>query len=330
MTSNSLEEIIECPECTSIHLVKDYKHAELVCGSCGLVILEQLIDEGPEWRAFNSEQKDKRAHTGAPMNILIHDKGLSTEIGWQNRDSYGQRLPRKNLIQTYQMRKWQSRIKTRGSQDQNMARVLSELSKIASKKSFPKVVVDDAANIYRKSAKEKLIRGRSTEVVMLASLYASIRMHHYPCTLDELADAENTSKKIGRSYKFIFKTLKLPVDPPNPLDFIPRLCSELDLSRMVERRANKIICDAYEQKIVLGKSPPSIAAASVYIAAKELGEERRQKDIVDIVGITEVTIRNRYKELCRKLNIDVEENIRNYTCSTLDNKLIKHPYEAKA
>jgi len=148
----ALDEISECPECTSAHLVKDYIRAEMVCASCGLVISEQLIDEGPEWRTFDSEQKDERARTGAPMSFLLHDKGLSTDIGWQNRDFYGQRLPIKNRAQVYRMRKWQHRTRVSNSTERNITVAMNDLNKLASKMGLPKSVKEVAAVIYRKAA----------------------------------------------------------------------------------------------------------------------------------------------------------------------------------
>ena len=90
------DEIERCPECNSGHLVRDYERGELICEECGLVIDDQFIDQGPEWRAFDVEQGEKRARTGAPMTYTIHDKGLSTEISWKNKDSYGKSIPTRN------------------------------------------------------------------------------------------------------------------------------------------------------------------------------------------------------------------------------------------
>ena len=69
-----------CPECGSEELIGDYERAEVVCARCGLVIDENLVDMGPEWRAFDHEQRDKRTRVGAPITYTIHDKGLSTMI----------------------------------------------------------------------------------------------------------------------------------------------------------------------------------------------------------------------------------------------------------
>ena len=103
------EEIEVCPECGSHHLTRDYERGELVCEECGLVLDDQFIDQGPEWRAFDVEQGEKMARTGAPMTYTIHDKGLSTEISWKNKDSYGKSIPTRNRAQLYRLRKWQKR-----------------------------------------------------------------------------------------------------------------------------------------------------------------------------------------------------------------------------
>ena len=96
-----LEELTECPECDSSHIVRDYNRGEVTCSNCGLVVDDQVIDQGPEWRAFDSEQNERRARGGAPMTVMIHDKGLSTDIGWGSRDIYGNNVPTKNRSQVY-------------------------------------------------------------------------------------------------------------------------------------------------------------------------------------------------------------------------------------
>ena len=99
--AESTGEVDKCPECGSRQLIRDYEKGELVCEHCGLVLDDQFIDQGPEWRAFDVEQGEKRARTGAPMTYTIHDKGLSTEISWKNKDSYGKSIPTRNRAQLY-------------------------------------------------------------------------------------------------------------------------------------------------------------------------------------------------------------------------------------
>jgi transcription initiation factor TFIIB len=102
--TGEVDEIVRCPECNSAHLVRDYERGELVCEECGLVLDDHYNDQGPERRAFDAEQGEKRARTGAPMTYTIHDKGLSTEIGWKNKDSYGKSIPTRIRAQLYRLR----------------------------------------------------------------------------------------------------------------------------------------------------------------------------------------------------------------------------------
>ena len=301
-----VEETIQCPECGSNHLSRDYSRAELVCHECGLVIDEDLIDHGPEWRAFDSEQREKRARTGAPMTYTIHDKGLSTMISWQNRDAYGKSIPTRNRAQLFRLRKWQTRTRISNATERNLAVALSSLDRLASGLSLPRTVRETAAMIYRKAALKNLIRGRSVEGVSAAALYAACRQCHVPRTLDEISNIAHMSRKeIGRNYRYVSRELGLKLMPTTPQDYISRFCSELKLSADVQAKTMDILKEAAKKELTSGRGPTGIAAASLYIASVLCGERRTQREVSEVTGVTEVTIRNRYKELSEKLDIDV-------------------------
>ncbi len=302
-----IEQINRCPECGSSHLIRDYERGELVCEECGLVLDERLIDHGPEWRAFDAEQGEKRARTGAPMTYRIHDKGLSTEIGWKNKDSYGKSIPTKNRAQLYRLRKWQRRVRVSNATERNLTFALSELDRMASGMGLSRTVRETAAMIYRKAVQKNLIRGRSIEGVVTASLYAACRQCNVPRTLDEIAAASRVGRKeIGRTYRFITRELKLKLMPTSPLDYIGRFCSELKLSSEVQAKCSELIKQADERELTSGRGPTGIAAAVIYISSILLHERRTQREVADIAGVTEVTIRNRYKELADELGITVQ------------------------
>jgi transcription initiation factor TFIIB len=301
-----IEEIDQCPECGGHHLSKDYSRAELVCGSCGLVLDEDIIDQGPEWRAFDSEQSQKRARTGSPMTYTIHDKGLSTVIGWKNRDSYGKSIPTKNRAQLFRLRKWARRIRISNATERSLATAFSELDRMASGMGLPRSVRETAAMIYRKAALKKLVRGRSIEGVVTAAMYAACRQCHVPRTLDEISNIAHISRKeIGRTYRYVSLELGLKLLPTSPEDYISRFCSELKLSGDVRAKTVEILRDAADRELTSGRGPPGIAAASLYIASVLCGERRTQREIAEVAGVTEVTIRNRYKEIAEKLDIAI-------------------------
>ena len=237
----------------------------------------------------------------------IHDKGLSTMIDWRDRDSHGKDLTPKRRAQIYRLRKWQRRIRVSDATERNLAFALSELDRMASHLSLPRNVREAAAVIYRRAVEERLIRGRSIEGVAAASLYAACRECKVPRTLDEIAEVSRVGKKeIGRSYRFIARELLIHLRPTNPIDYVSRFASELGLSGEVQTKAIELLKEATKKGLTSGRGPTGVAAAAVYIASVLCGERRTQRDVAEVARVTEVTVRNRYKELCEKLGLDVE------------------------
>ena len=295
-----------CPVCNSTERFVDNSRAEVCCARCGLVLDENLIDHGPEWRAFDHEQRDKRTRTGAPLTYTISDKGLNTTIDWKDKDIHGHKIPERNKAQIYRLRKWNKRMRVSGAGERNLAFALSELDRDSSRLGIPRSVREDAAIIYRSAAKNKLIRGRSIEVVVASALYAACRRCNIPRTLDEIAIASNVSKKqVGKTYRFLSRELNIKLKPTSPSDYISRFASKLGLSGEVQAKAIEIINKAVKSGLSSGKGPTGVAAAALYIASLLLGERKTQKEVSEISGVTEVTIRNRYKELSEKIDMVV-------------------------
>jgi len=291
-----------CPECGSARLMRDYEYAEIVCMNCGFVVAAKLTDRGPEWRAFDDEQRAKRTRVGAPLTYTIHDKGLSTMIDWHDRDVYGKRLSPGQKAQIYRLRKWQRRIRVSDATERNLAFALSEISKIANNLSLPKNIVETASVIYRKAVKERLIRGRSIQGVTAAAIYVACRQCGLARTLEEVAQASNIHKKeVGRSYRFLVKELDYFIPPLKPSQYIAKFSNQLTIQGKVEEIAHKILGAAKELKLTSGRGPTGIAAAASYIASVLTGERKTQREIAEIAQVTEVTIRNRYKELVDRL-----------------------------
>ena len=294
--------IRRCPECGSTRLMRDYECAEIVCMGCGYVVAAKLADQGPEWRAFDDEQRAKRARAGAPLTFTIHDKGLSTMIDWHDRDVYGKRLAPGQKAQIYRLRKWQRRIRVSDATERNLAFALSEISKIANNLNLPKNILETASVIYRKAVKERLIRGRSIQGVTAAAIYVACRQCGVARTLDEIAGASAVNKKeVGRSYRFLIKELNYFIPPLKPGQYITKFSNQLTMQGKVEEIAHKILAAAKELKLTSGRGPTGIAAAASYIASVLTGERKTQREIAEIAQVTEVTIRNRYKELVERL-----------------------------
>jgi transcription initiation factor TFIIB len=291
-----------CPECGSSRLMRDYESAEIVCMDCGIVVASKIADRGPEWRAFDDEQRAKRARVGAPLTYTIHDKGLSTMIDWHDRDIYGKGLSPGQKAQVYRLRKWQRRIRVSDATERNLAFALSEITKIANNFNLPKNILETASVIYRKAVKERLIRGRSIQGVTSAAIYLACRQCGLARTLDEIAQASSVNKKeVGRSYRFLIKELDYFIPPLKPSQYITKFSNQLTMQGKVEEIAHKILVTAKELKLTSGRGPTGIAAAASYIASVLTGERKTQREIAEIAQVTEVTIRNRYKELVERL-----------------------------
>jgi len=301
------EKASACPECGTTDLIRDYEAGELVCEHCGFVISSTLFNHGPEWRAFDAEQREKRTRVGAPLTWTIHDAGLSTVIDWHNRDSYGRKLNPMQRDRVYRLRKWHRRSKVSGSTERNLAYALSELTKVAFKLNLPRNVLETAAVIYRRTVKMRLTRGRSIQGVAVASLYMACRQCNVIRSLEEVGRAANVSKKeSGRHYRLLLRKLNTRVPPVEAKSYVSKFVNQFGLSGNVESMAMTILDQAVELRLTSGRGPSGLAAAATYIASTFLDERRTQGEIARGAGVTEVTIRNRYKELIQKLIIQVE------------------------
>jgi len=277
---------VTCPDCGSSRLIKDFNRAETVCLDCGLVIKKDIIDRGPEWRAFDLDQKNNRARTGAPSTFTIHDKGLSTMIDWRDRDIYGKDISSGNRSQIYRLRKWQKRIRVNDAAERNLSFALVELNRLCSNLRLPNTIKEDAAVVYRNALEAGLIRGRSIESVTAASVYAACRKAGIPRTLNEIEEVSHVSRK--------------------EIGYLPRFSSKLGLSPKVQRRAIEILQMAFKSGLTSGKGPMGTSAAALYIASIQEGERRTQKEVAEVAKVTEVTVRNRYKEFEKKLGLQVD------------------------
>ncbi|MCU4718924.1 transcription initiation factor IIB [Halapricum hydrolyticum] len=286
-----------CPECGG-PLVTDEERGETVCDHCGLVVEEDEIDRGPEWRAFDAAEKDQKSRVGAPTTTMMHDKGLSTNIGWQNKDAYGRSLNASQREKMQRLRTWNERFRTRDSKERNLKQALGEIDRMASALGLPENVRETASVIYRRALQEDLLPGRSIEGVATAALYAAARQASVPRSLDEMTTVSRVDKtELTRTYRYIVRELGLEIKPADPESYVPRFASDLDLSDEVERTARRLIEAAREEGILSGKSPVGIAAAAIYAAALLSNQRVTQSQVSEVADISEVTIRNRYKEL---------------------------------
>lgn len=297
MNSVSVE---KCSECGSSLLLRDNENAEIVCGTCGFVVTTGLTDRGPEWRAFTPEERKQKIRVGAPQTYMLHDKGLFTKIDWRDIGRYA---PEKRA-QLHRIRQWQKRSRVSTSTEKSLAIALSEINRISDMLGLPKNIVETSAITYRKAVTEGLIRGRSIRGMAAAATYLACRQNKLIRTISDMSKVSNINRKvIASNYRFLVRKLKIFVPVVKPNQHITKLSNQLGLNGVTEGIAHKILLGARKQKLTSGRGAKSIAAAACYIASKIAGDYKTQREVADAADLTEVTIRNRYKEMMKRLKI---------------------------
>lgn len=293
--SSSLERE-RCPECGGL-IGHDHPQGERTCLNCGLVLDENELDRGPEWRALD-DNADERRRVGAPATNLLHDRGLSTTIGWQDRDANGRSIDSRKRSRMNRLRTWDERFRTKDSRERNLKQALGEIERMASALGLPKSCRETAATIYRRALDEDLLPGRSIEAMATASLYGAARQHNTPRTLVAFESVSRVEKlPIQRAYRYISKELGLAVEPADPVEYLPQIASPLGISEEAERRAHELLETAKGEGFLSGKAPAGLAAAAVYAAAQLTNEPLTQETVSEAANVSTVTIRIRYQEL---------------------------------
>lgn len=296
------EHIRKCPECGGSNLYHNNDRGEIVCRTCGLVIDNKNISLGKEWRDFEEDDDSEMRRSGAPTSYTKYDLGMGTAIGSES-DTYS--LDKKQRYKLQRLKRWQKRLST--VMEKNLKIALGELRRLSSYLNLPTSIEEEAGKIYTEAVQKNLVRGRSIESVVAGVIYAACRRQNIPRTLDEISEASGIDKKeIGRSYRYVTRELKIKILPSNPVDYISRFASVLKYSPETQSRGIEILSQALSLELTSGRGPIGIAAAALYIAGLLEGERRTQRDISEVSGVTEVTIRNRYKEIITKLNLEDE------------------------
>ncbi len=303
MTIQKIEEIeLTCNNCNTSKLVSDDVNGEIACSSCGCVISEYSEDRGVERGSLSDGSDDRR--TGAGLSLKMHDKGLFTIIGTQNKDSVGKPLS-SNTVQTFgRLRKWDNRSQTKSSADRSLRNALADLSNVQSKLGLSDIVIERASLFYRKASEKNLVRGRTVKGIAGACLYASCRDLEHNRTLKEIAQNLGIGRKdLAKSYRSLFRELGFTVSIADPIKSINKIASKVGIKEKTVRKAVYVLDLAQEAGIVAGKNPEIIAATAIYAACMLMQENKSQQEIAIAAGTSSVSIRNRISEFRDKLNL---------------------------
>jgi len=291
-----------CYNCGETSLLLDKNTGEKVCTECGFVVQDITLNRGPEWRAFTPKEKSERLRA-SPSISIISEVGLNTDFQ-TNSDSTGKKLDYQTRRKMYRLRKQDTRSKLDG-RARNLSTAMNIMSRLTDELHLPANVKRRAVRIYRLSLERELIRGRTIAGFVAASVYASCREAKVPRSLNEISRVSYEDlKDISRVYRLLLRELDLQMPVDHPMKFVPRIAEKLEIDRETDRLSIEILREAKEEKMLVGKDPRGMAAAALYLACKINDEKATQKDIAYFAGTTEVTLRNRLRDLEQINNLD--------------------------
>ena len=303
LTIQKIEEIeLTCNNCNASRLVSDDVNGEIACSSCGCVISEYSEDRGKEHGGVSDGIDNRR--TGAGLSLKMHDKGLNTIIGAQNKDSVGKPLSSSTVQVFSRLRKWDNRSQIKNSADRSLRSALNDLGNVQLKLGLSDAIIERASLFYRKASEKNLVRGRTVKGITGACLYAACRDLEHTRTLKEIAQHLGIGRKdLARSYRTLFRELGFVVSIADPVKSIGKIASKIGIKEKTIRKAVYVLDLAQDARIVAGKNPEIIAATAIYAACMLTGENKSQHEIAIAANTSTVSIRNRISEFRKKLDL---------------------------
>jgi transcription initiation factor TFIIB len=277
-----------CPECEgSLRRTG----TETVCSECGLVVDEDAIDRGPEWRSFADDDTNPE-RCGAPLTRSRHDRGLSTEIGRSTR------LKGRKRRRVARMRRQHQRARISSKRERNQVYGFTEIRRMVGRLELPESLQERACVLFESAQDEDLLQGRSIEGFAAAAVYAVCRTASVSRTLGEVvAVATADEEELKVAYDALNRDLGLPTGPINPSEYLARFASNLDVPTWLERRARELAEEAHETGLATGRNPGGVAAACLYTAAEEERYDLTQHDVAEVADVSPVTVRNTYHDI---------------------------------
>ena len=287
--------------------ITDPVAGEVICIDCGMVISDRPLELFSEWETFtyNDLVSTGGGGRGMPVSLTIHDQGLSTKIGRENKDFTGETIFDPSMLSILQrIRTWDYRTQTRNSKGTSRKIAFGQLDRLKQKLMLPDSVVEKAAYIYRKVQQKEITMGRTTTGAMAACVYIACREAAIPRTSNEVAEVSNIRRKeMCDAYVAIVLELNLKVPLIDPVKCLVRLANKTHVDEKIKRYAINCLKQVTDSNISAGKDPMSIVATVLYLACLYYDDEgKTQKYFAEAANISDVTIRNRRQELENKIH----------------------------
>ena len=281
-----------CPKCESTRLMRYFEDADIVCTSCGSVITADIANRDAERSGKRQEELANRdggfGATSGPSLLLnsvgSHDATLNLKF-------------RDRLVEM-----WRRAAGVSDSTEERLALAFSEILKIGSILSLPIDVLEKASTMYKTIVEKGLVKGRKMRILSVAAVYLACKQVKLPHTLNEVAKSSGIDRReVGRGYRFLIRKLGCTISPVKPSRYLRKFADRIAISEKTEQIIDKILNASEGLKLTNGRDPMGVLAASSYIASRLTGEKKTQREIAEIARITEATIRNRCKELTKRL-----------------------------
>lgn len=301
-----LTELVHQKTCKKNKLITDIDTGEIACTNCGAVLSERVVDSGPESIGYTGEEYQSNSRVGQKISLKMIDMGLSTIIESKDKDATGKGLSIENRRMFYRLRMWDRNSRSANSV-KSFQKAFTMLDAISAKLGLPESVVEQTAYLFRKIASKKILGGRSTVGILCAAVYITCRMTNTPRTLQDVANAGNVNKKnIQRTYRFLARELDLAPESYHPTEFVSRIAKAVNISEKTERLAYRILDISAKNGVSASKNPMAMAAAATYLASMKSGQRISQLKISKVSGISAVTIRDRTKEILKKVGGEID------------------------
>jgi transcription initiation factor TFIIB len=307
-----------CPECEST-LVDDIQNGERFCSACGVIVAEQMADYGPETKSSSLEEKMKLARATGQTTYSQHDLGITTEIAIGTKDFSGKSINSQVANQMHNLRKWQQRVRVSTPRERRLSIVLAKIGETCKTLALSKNVLETASMIYRSLDGKVEVKGKSVVSISAATIYMACKQCGIVRSLDEICrglcspkDLKPKTKLAARYYRTMVMELGNSTAPVVTMDkYISKIANLTGTDVRVERLALEISEKTKDRNLADGKAPNGIAAAYLYVASILLGQNVLQRDVSSVAGVTEVTIRNRCKEIltCYKLRVTLRPSL---------------------
>ena len=285
-----------CPNCENVSIVTDYETGERICGKCGLVIEQNIVDKSGEWRAFSPDEANKRERAGPPIKPSRKDQMYTNMYGF--KDGTGKALSIENLNRMQRLNRVNNISQNDNSVARNLSIAVKAMRMLTDKLGLSEGIFEDAFKVYRTALDKDLIRGKTIEGFVAASLVVVVRGRGIPRSLIEIASTIDVdSRVVARLYRELLRDLELKMPLDEPVKYFDKISTRIVLEPRIRGRALEILKGAKARGLVQGKRPKSIAAAALYLAVKENFIGITQKKIAEVSEISEVTLRTRVCEL---------------------------------